>query len=985
MSLFTDQDKEAIDAGLGRWVHTPVWRAVVFRNALQAFLVDIDGMREKREQAKAFCIDTTEIVAFAASNNYTRNSFSFYSLVSPEGGKPCEESSVNEKCAEIDRMVTRHLLFDRAEGCLLLEPYAEELAIISHAISKKFRIEDQRLLEQMADDGLLAISKAQFQGIEDWIGQSRSSQIPAEFFKFRDTFLPGLRTNLIANLYTLRKAKNLLHLFTKSGNYSLLGPASLGDRSFFARLNRHTNRKLNWQDFKTYYEKDSIQATIEEIQSTYERFSKEIRKSYQSDQEQSASNSRDGIAIATVHVLNSYLKKNDLPPLVTLVSRSMTMHAFAGLLPNGKINFQLRHPLFIPEIYQFDTASLQTIAHIFQSVDNAVKPYMDNISSRIRTEEGTSRTAGEAGGFSENGVKSLNKTIGLQSQELIRALADTIAVQQVLERDEPKKLVQKLLLHAEKSVEKEKKGTAPINESDADRERKAELIENLFRMISDRLRNHRDPFSIEAIRAIAQKNRSLISFERRRIVEDQKYLELRYINVRPTEPVYPIGFIMIRPVGGKLPRAFHLYSDESKSNLLGKDWATRGDYSEHRSIEVSKDFLLALADSALDSNDDPVAQQQKVESKAVIESLEATLLACIVFSDQGHYSAAATIASTILNQVTTQLQIFETGSGKYATEDFSDQIEDPVILLALKELFLIRHYCERAIAINQLHYKEASLPLPRGETAKNLARAQRDLDLAVLMNEHAEKVALKLLDKKYSATGIRWFQESRFPIIHFSAWLDQLVAIISSGRNSIEDSTRISESASMQELWRRHEIWTLSGLAKECEVQIDALEKLKLGHENTGFHRYLSYSQVRALQNNLLLFIVLLAYDFAPELQSFWRIDIKPKKDRILVFRNWRKWYNNFQDIEGQFDFELVPTKFVALIYDTISSISRIRDSNVGENRNSDYRKLLSDLGKSLEKDINKFERGARREFSFLENLTGQLITKINNLQNERL
>lgn len=971
------------------WSNRPINRAVRFHNSLEAFVRDVDRELGVYPTVRLLCVDTTEIFSFADYRPSVWHAFTFNRLLESVDMTDDVRQGHHETTITLDRLINWHLLFDRRDGCILLDPHADELVDIESAISKKIDLQQSRLDQQIKGGDLSALSSEQLERIFDWL-QNRGADQEREFLTFRNTFLPGLRADLVEYLYKSLKIRDAYRKFRTDGKYYFIAPSSAGGRSFLHALNAR-GIAFDWREFETFTTSSNAQHAFENIAVSVLKLINTVDRAPRSEGAKEAAADRDARALATIHVLNLFLRKKHLPVRAELVTRAPILHDIISALPAGQLHVTLRHPLLVPEVYEFDPPSLATIGHVYKSVTSALRPVLEEYGSSDKLSAQTSTSPSD--------LNQADAFVREAALELQKALADIVVIQQTMERDRSRELIEELLVSDKKAREKRRSDRREVAHIKVDEEIRSEHIIKLFDLLRERLQRHRDPFSVEAINNIADNNLRLIDFERRRLgASAGQTIRFRFLRIEESDAGFPVEFTAFRPLagqpakvertpaplGGRLPRLFHLYSKRAQA-LLDDRHSVRGSANEPLVSEpISIGTLLDVARRALTDLDDRAAQH----GEQAIEKIEETMLVCVAFASIGHYSTAATLASTVLNQVMRQLR--ETGSEKFTRTRVFPKGADPKLPLALKELFLLRHYCERAVGREQLENGRKLFGGSKGLGVRNFARAQRDLDIAVQMNEHAEALSRRASETGSSPAGIDWFAEFRFPLISFFGWMDQYVASLTLDKFQEKDVFERWEVSQTRELWRRHDIWTTGALAKEIEIvawRARARSERSIGNEE---RRYFVHIEARALHGLLVLLVIHLAFDISAEVQTFWNPVARPTSDRLLFFRSWKDWWHRYRHLLSSFRFEMRLSALFDCVFETIEEIENIARERQARQIRDRYRQTIH-FDAAYKSAINSLVdrlRDARSQFvridgdmTFAVKLVDQLLEKTEHLQ----
>lgn len=916
--LFQEPELDDAKKRLRTWAPHETSRVVWFYNSLQVFLRDVERRRGSQTPIRLLACDASEIVSYVSPSERSARAFSFGGLIAEASS---DQKSLRERetaLRNLDRLVIHHLLFDRKMGHVILDPHLEEVLIVERAkklVQEELELKFEPYLEQ-GDINSLTIT--QLQRIRKWIDSTDLQKQPSEFTRFRDTFLPGWRSELAKSLADVVGQRDKVRKYLNNSRHFLLAPEYAGRKSIFGQLNE-LGQNLKWADFVKYTEDPLQKKRFDEITNCVIDLAEILPRPNRGRRHLDEATRRDAQSIGILHVLNSFLSQEiGDSSRVELVTRSQMIHMIISALPEGRLLVSVRHPLLIPEIYDFDHNAIQALGGVFQSVDGAISPILDAVSDNDES----------AGAVSAATDAQIHTPIA----ELVNLLSDNIAIQQTLERSQEHVDTIAGLVFKSRNSPDHRRG-AEMNLSTAEVAFSQE-IKLVFDLLSRKLREREDPFSLEAILSIALNNRNLIESERRRIRDRVSRVRVLRIETE-TFGSYP-PFIAARLMNGRMPRLFHFYSKRMKS-VLWKDGTERVSQHSYVEAELDNQELFQLAKKAIEDIESIILEGKSVRKDEVrndlLYNIEVTLLCCIIFSSGGRYQAAASLASSVLSNISNGIRGNESGAGLAEGFWIASGKNDYRVPLACKELFLLRHYCERAVSFNQIRAGKQTLRSVKGDAVRNLARAQRDLDLAVLMNEEAEHLLRSGLtdaigEASSSPEGASLLKDYRFSLVHFSAWLDQYLSILKrTARNSVWRGIDLQseETASLRD---RFDLWTAAGLIKETEMLASSARSASAKAKSVDLKRYLKHVEVRAYQNMLTAFLAFLAFDVAPDIQSFWNHNLRPARDRLFVFRDWETWFKNYVSLMDEYGFDLKFAPVVSVVLGGLIELQELKRSD---------------------------------------------------------
>lgn len=914
-NFLSDAEIHAVRDSLSRVDDRSLRDARNFHNAVHAFLNDLNDARGGVPVHRLLCVDATEVVSFARYTSSARKGFTFGSVIEPRDSDS-DSLAQREKIRNIDRLITHHLLFGRQQGFVLLNPHVDELKAIRTAIDNTVDDLDSELYRHIFQGDLLSLSEVQFGRIAQWITQEAVNE-DKEFETFRNTFLPGLRTSFVQHLYGNLTAKEYYRKFEKDGRYQFLA-RNTGPRSFLHSLN--ADIVFPWSDFLAYTKLPQTQDTFDEIvKSLSDLIASTPRIRPVSEAAVTLAANRDARALATIHVLNSFTRAKNIPIRTEFVTRASIIHSLSSAIPADRLDVTIRHPLLIPEIYAFDANALNTIGHVFQSVANALAPLASSI-------EGGSANNAEA----SKRYRKIEPFVRGAARQLLNALAGVMVIQQSLEQDNSKSMLDEL-----------------IDETRADNPRApkkktlSKAILHVFDNIRSALSSQRDPFSMDAINAIADNNFKLIELERRQLdIKPHQYVEVRYVQIKPDSADFPVGFTAFRMTRGRIPRLFHVYSDVIPRIFVeegSRAGATAPKTS--RGIPISELFRRA---SDLLANRGANASKENDDSR--IANLEFNLLACIAFASLGRYRTSVTLSSTVLNQFMRRLHVNETGIAKYMLSRFPSDM-DARIPLVLKELFILRQYCERAIAREELDDRANGFGGTRYRGIQSFDNAEQDLHLALRMNEAAELLA-KHSNDNVAPGGMVWFEDFRFTLISFYGWVDHYIAALVQERALESELLEQWSATAAQKLWVQHDRWTSAAWAREMQLYAFRIQRKRERTSDPEAKRYHAYAEFCTYQGLLTLVVTRLALEPSAEVQVFWNPYVQSTPERILAFSNWSDWRRRHMAIAQEYQFEVRLTPLYEAVFSALKEIDGLAVPH-GEGRTR-YHTILQTLREQI-------------------------------------
>ena len=740
--LFTDREIEQAENKILERTDLRINRAIWFSNALHALLRDVDRARSPTPPTKILAVDTTDLMA---TTSYTRQHFSAFTFgeltAEPSDsfvdGAPEHKSFSNSELETLDKLTMQHLLVHREERYLLLDPYLEELKTLRNSRNRDLMETHERLFD-VALKNFDGFDDKNLRNLQEFILGRPDAEIPSEWNIFCNRFLPHWRYDMLDTLWEKTDAFKSTQMLLTHGKFFFWRPLEAGERSVLK-----VAPLFDWQDYERFIEEPHAVEQYNNIHQSIQRLMGKISRSAWKTQDQlDRSAERDARAFATVHTLNSFFHSRKINARIELVSRSAALHGVIAVLPEHRLDrpddrrfhVTLRHPFLLPDIYGFDAPSLAAIAGVLSGLDAIISRYMTN-EGFLRTQTG-------------NDVAANEREAKTTARKVVPFLKDILAIQQGLEQESGT---------VEEIYGRTITSKGPVrNNAKARSSETALLVEKLktaFQAITERLRSRSDPFTRAATIALIERNCALVDFEAKQVFLPDATLTFRVFDFRsdaarasklhPADSKFfgPVPCLTLRTVESAEPRFSRLVvvHSEKMIELLSKYSKETDSYDERKPTEwqIPASEILKAVQEALESIvDDPTSSSEAF-------NLDATLLACLIFAGKNRFDTAISLASTVLRPITAEIR---EGGGRWTVES-----GDVRLSLACRELFLLRHYCERGLAMREYFGPKAG----NVSVSKNFARAQRDLDFAMLMAEDAERVLAKSKDERSSGAAGR--------------------------------------------------------------------------------------------------------------------------------------------------------------------------------------------------------------------------------------
>lgn len=950
----SDQEIETAEKRLSFLTRLPINRAVRFHNSLQAFLRDVDRAQREEPPLIVRAVDTSEIIAALDYDHSSFRGFTFGGLLEKQQtfqrnrDRIYPRYNLKADLLALDKLILQHLLEGRAEGFLLLDPHAEELMDVRSAIERRFNDLASRLFSIDLTE-FSGFYKPNLDSVRSYILSQRGEAFKKEWLEFCAIFLPTWREDMVNELADKSFVLKSIDQFMANGRYLFLRNILYGNRSVISFINAHHKTPFDWNRYKAFVGRQDVSECYQYVWRLVTRLINVITRQSQHKRDQRLMDlaaERDGRVFATVHILNGFLKQSDINARVELITRSPTLHDVIASLPQGALRVTIRHPLLIPDIYRYDVQSISAIGEIVQKVDLIIKPYLDGF--RFASNETITR---------ENELRSFREVSAIAS-EMVPILKNLLSIQQTLEQapDTFRSIFDRVYTGI---------GEFRSNKDQRNDANSADSILKIFELIAERLSERDDPFSSIVSSGMLKRNLALVEFEKSRTFSANESFRVRLLNFEDDNQFMPCPCSVIRLVHPAFSRLFHLYSGRIRNRLkkymATKSVGNRDQSKEPQEVVVPVSFFFEDLEAAVKSTFEGHRSRKLDGRDDILYNAEATLLACLAFASRKRFDTAVTLASAILRRVTEGIRKGERwGRGK----------EELRRCLAYREIFLLRHYCERGAALQE--YFDAFDGGNKGLVTKNFARAQRDLDFAALMSEEVERCIISDANEQsvpwkserpknkeddelaVAPAGAKSLRDYRLRLAHLGGWLDLLLVISDGMYRSWPGSSGWKENE-LERIRRRFDIWTGLGLVKENIV--DAFNARQAEESRNGSQevrttniRYFSHIEARALQSALTMLLLFLAYKITPEIQYLWGFYSGPETERILAFRDWKIWWNRYRELRREYRFsmrmELIIDHVCAALQDIEEHRGRVK---VGLTKD-EHRRVLEQLLDSIRK-----------------------------------
>jgi hypothetical protein len=909
--FFSDHEKDQVAARIEGTRNDLPNKAVRFRNSLQAFLRDVERAQSATPPSLVLAIDSTEVYALVRSGQPSIVGFSFDGLL--------QDASIRlEKRIEVlDRMISNRLFRSDDRQLLVLDPFASEINTLEQLL---FGLEERAL--RSVPPITLSLPIAAFENMRQWLQTKRNNaEFQAEWTKFREQMIPNWGDDLISSLVRAPGQLLALQEFKRDGRYSFLRSESFGRRAFSKLLPESVRGQFDFAAFESFSNSDQAVARAKEIYDvSYDAFLG-LGRGNRTAELIRASSARDAQAFATIDLVNCFLEASRVNARVELVTRSAAMHDVMAAMPLGKLRVTLRHPLFLADIYRFDRETIHTIGEHLQTIDGLLEPVVEL------------------------------KSLVVRDQKLRES-----AVQIFL-------LLESMII-AQHTIERKADLESASNRSDEN----ILLIETVFKTLISGVKDRSDPFAKELnVKAIDR----VLSISKAAIDEGDTTTPgyVRAIRIGRSSPgtakkqctaISPLDFLAVRLVGGSYSRLIHLHSRRAQK-AFGVNVDSLETHSESPlvpfQIEIDRHKLVANITEALEKlkrspvlDGAPTAEED--DFRFIVDS---TLMLGMVFAGERKFSLASMLASVVLHPMVMQLRMRgEAQRGPNYLGRF----------LSFRELFLFRHYCERALAVSDYFGDSRRFGGAKGSVPKSLARAQRDIDFAALMSEEAELCANgpneKTIISGASSAGQLTVLDGRLRLAHFGSILDQFIFTLEEDRG-IRASLPRSFRSDVPSIRGRLDTWVMAGLVKELAndafVARSFRQSMSSDPKNrcNAQERYFAHLEARCLQSLLQTFVVFMSYEISPPLHRMWTSEPILDPERLLVFRDWANWWERYRVLKKEYAFTMRSYDLIELACVKLISIQSLalQARNMGVLEATDVsRRTLLHVEKDLESCI---------------------------------
>lgn len=863
--MFSADELEKAAARLRDYHKRPIAPAIRFHAALKGLIMDAKRSQKQESNNAILAVDSVEIISHA---NYSRpvfTAFTFHDLITGD-------EHWNAQIENLDHLISHRLLTSARCPFILLDSYAEEIQDVWGAIENRKRGDQDGLFPNTRKPSEINFPPQALGRIRDYIiGERTDEQILKAFAEFRDDFMPYWSMSVVKSLIGHRTTTQKLDEVFRSSRYVYLRGPEFKNRSVTRSIS-----DFDWDNFQGFVADPAVGLEFEFVRSTITKLAS-VPKFGRDLEAVTIVAENDALAFADIHTVNAFLRKTGRQERVELVSRSSLLADILHFLPAGRIDVPLRHPLLLPDVFEFDEGALGAITEISQRFDAVLTPYLEDYE-----DANTNR-------LKEDEEKDLENTKEI-ARDLVRWLRDTAVAQVSREQD----VLERVQYPSTRTGQ------------NRDRSATAAVIREIFDILIHSLEDPTNPLTTTTLRDLAHRNLDMASAIWERTLNGEE-LVARTLKI-DSKKLVPAPIMALRILHHEFTRLFYLHSNRGRALLerkfleqapTGKRLSARTEVQVHLSRADTLDEFDQLLSSLTDS-------PKTSEDRTYLYDI--TLVICAAFASKGEMTAAASLASTVLHQISVVMRHQDYELGKV----------ELVERLALQELFIFRHYCERSTALSSFfkNKRQPTYQFMRGLLEKEFARAQRDLDRAAELDSSiADAEASKLV------------RSVRLRLIHMSGWMDMFLMT-----DTIDfEKARDWPERPLLKLGSRRDIWASVGYTKECLDDLKSVRALALECDGNECERFLAHLEARILQNVMIMFLVLVFSRNVPLLDRVLRGDHRVLSDHMLKFDKYADHWHRFEELISQYHFHFRLRDLLNLVLTAIREIDAIRHAEIDE------------------------------------------------------
>ena len=860
--IFSDDELEQAAALLRAYPKRTITPAIRFHTALNGLIMDANRSQKQESSNAILALDSVEIIALVKHSRPQHTAFTFNGLIA--GDKDWDA-----QIEDLDHLISHWLVAAPRHPFVLLDSYAHEIQDVWSAIENQNRGDQESLFPKVDRAEAIDFPPEALERIRDYIVSPQTdAEVLGEFEKFRDDFMPSWSMSIVKSLIGRRTTLQKLGDVFRSSDYVYLRGPEFENRSVARAI-----ANFDWGGFQDFVAEPKVAQEFEGVRSAIAKLAS-VPKFGKDLEAVTVVAENDALAFADIHTVNSFLRNTGRQERVELVTRSSLLADILSVLPAGRLDVPLRHPLLLPDVFEFDEGALGAITEISQRFDAVMAPYLEDY------EDGYSDWP------REQEEKDLENTKEI-ARDLVRWLRDT-AVAQVSRKQGVLDRVQFQSARTGKNW---------------DRSETVTVIRQIFDALIQSLEDPTNPFTTTTLKDLARRNRDMASAIWERTLNSEELIA-RTLKI-DSKQLTPVPAMALRILHQEFTRLFFLYSEKGRA-LLERKFLERAPGGKRPSARTEVEVDLSRADTLVEFDrllGSLTNSSGSSEDRCYLYDI--TLVICAAFASKGEMTAAASLASTVLHQVSVVM--------RRQSHDLNKM--EVVERLALQELFIFRHYCERSTALSN-YFKNTRQPtyqFMRGLLEKDFARAQRDLDRAA-----------ELDTAPVGTEASKLVRSVRLRLIHMSGWMDMFLMT-----DTIDvEKKRDGPELPLRKLASRRDIWAAVGYAKECLDDLNSVHSLAQACEDKECERFLA---ARILQNVNVMFLALVFSRNVPLMDRVLRGEHRVMPDHMLKFEAYANHWGRFEDLISQYHFQFRMRELCDLVFSAIRKIDTLRHAEIDE------------------------------------------------------
>lgn len=931
-----------------------------------------------------FCIDFSEIYPLLNYDKGAAVAFSFDHTMAM--GKSGQNDVVLE---QYDAAILNQLLFDDQNPIpvCISAPHIIELKRINAAIQAKIIREkdsdENNILSHFTHNADTSLDEKILERILNFHQEVKKNpkKTPQYYEEVLNDFLTDFFSNIPDGAITKikdfvsqhEKIHRLASLFSDKSNLHLFN--SIPSRvSIFDRVcerYRLDTEKVNFDAFYQFMHQAHIQDAHEKLSDTLMFVMTGIEAKASDQARVFPTQLVDAEALADLHFLNQFFRRQSVNVRIHFITRSPSLHSLAIALPKGYLDVDIRHPMFIPEIYAFNPNQLERLSHLIRDMSVSLKGLQDDITQIANSKEPTDR---------------FNKMV----QNLRELLLSTTILKDWQDNPEDYK-------------------TKKNNE---DIERFVKYIRDNFAQDKDEpdlymraIEAHRDIDEMAADSRIMYHYANKKNFGPVWISKHPMTYGLAQSHIpQATEEKWHKSQLVFARQGYMTP-VFHLYWHKFTRYLRpARDQQGASDgylsYRVNNSQAISRflDFFKNIEERmkkqgieagirnyfkyAGDGDKEP--SMDDVTKWLTIYQMKALFYA--VFMQHRFAGIVCTEALSVLDP------ILDPYDAEFDAFNALGGIVPKEILLIFKELFLLRHYCSRAMAVEFSGERRGtqqsveSLERDFDRPYKHLARADRDLHFAATLHR---VVGTGNMHTANYDTGT----DARLVIARQAGYLEGTLKNMGNYL-TVEEFTSQMRSISWSTASNAR---VLAKLAQSLEDQLKTCSMVgctqnKRTTQELDYYRHLI---ARCYQVNLTALLLFLGDVRFTRLDTFLDIATPFRHKDVLGFVHFQYWYEKLKEYhqlaeQRSSPFPRSSHATIFVICEAIVQVKalrkEIRSAKTDKNEqkaaecNNDYQACLEKLHKELNSSSDNFRPG-----SFYREITKRLMMRVKTMLEKHL